>query len=487
MDLVTLSDITTLLGDSNDDDYDSEYEINFNIDEFYTEVLQNMHKNVAFDSKYYDLSKVHVDGLSDTYDVSTELQKHVMFLLNNNSPRLVFTNARKISNIIGIQGYVFLVDLESPNGTSIKDFAVLKSPQLMTQQTVVKYEAIISLLGINSLRKHVPNFGFAYAAFNCSQSVFIEDEPRAWCNSKGSAPYIVYEYIGSSQSLRDYLKESTSGVDTNSMASIVLQIIFSLKYAYESIKFTHFDLHPKNILLQQIDHVTSIKYPLSDGVRVDTDKIVKIIDYGFSYINIENAGIGTPNSPYIIGDYHRIFTTMTYYKTYNPDVNNMLHDIAAFFPKDTTKIYDLSYKKFIAHALSIVSKYDTIHRYTDSTIQQKRMTDATLLVSNKFYYDKIQKYMNDILRVIDSMNNKRTLDIVTNLKIIDTYVTMYNMIKFLKSKNIINKNNNIKVNGSYKPVFRKDDMRTIVKYIKRAKDPLYDALRTTSNVVEEVQ
>ena len=76
--------------------------------------------------------------------------------------------------------------------------------------------------------------------------------------------------------------------DVSDLKNILKQIIYSIYEAHKILKFTHYDLHNKNILIQSLDKNILIKY-LNAGEEVTTDKLVIIIDLEFSHIQLDTT------------------------------------------------------------------------------------------------------------------------------------------------------------------------------------------------------
>lgn len=95
---------------------------------------------------------------------------------------------------------------------------------------------------------------------------------------------LLMEHVGSTTSLYDIIRDTS--VDENVIFCTIKHILLSLAIAQQSKKFTHYDLHSKNILMRKCKYDTVFVYIL------DTDNqfcvptygyYPVIIDYGFSY------------------------------------------------------------------------------------------------------------------------------------------------------------------------------------------------------------
>ena len=154
------------------------------------------------------------------------------------------------------------------------------------------------------------------------------------------------------------MEESNKNNDWSWIPSFILQIGNALQKAYELFDYTHYDLHPKNIIFEPLDSEYYIKY---DNYYVKTKFVVKIIDYGFNYIKFENKDFGIigfenegihPNSSYPLYDIVKLLYITKYYFSSNQSISGIenklprfidiilqyeLHLIKKFYDKDLTK------------------------------------------------------------------------------------------------------------------------------------------------------
>lgn len=169
-------------------------------------------------------------------------------------------------------------------------------------------EMIISIFGINNLRKKIPNFvylfGYGYCGYPFDRSSYVpitleSNLPKnnkseikniklisspQWCkNNVENTFYAVYENIRGIS-----LEKSIQSMNVIQIANIFFQILCSLRLARIELKFTHYDLHDQNILIKKSKEKIHILYDTKHGTRrILTDEIAMIIDFDLSRMEID--------------------------------------------------------------------------------------------------------------------------------------------------------------------------------------------------------
>lgn len=168
-------------------------------------------------------------------------------------------------------GAIFKIKLKE----SQKHCLVLKTGVYMTQN--LSHEYYCGLL-LNELRKEIPNFCMVFSLFGCSVPVITSDGENSKLMSlfdkiDNNKNHIVMERI-----------ESVAKIESLSIqnaALIILQLIYSL-YKASRFKFTHWDLHTKNVILRRGKGLCS--YTTENGTEwLDCSLIATIIDYGTAH------------------------------------------------------------------------------------------------------------------------------------------------------------------------------------------------------------
>ena len=111
------------------------------------------------------------------------------------------------------------------------------------------------------------------------------------CNDPIKRHVLFFEYI-KGYSMSKIIK-SKFDVDLSAILSSIKIILLATRLAYESVKFTHYDLHTSNILMTRCDKEKHLL------IELDSENIFsipthgwmpKIIDYGFAYVDKVDEG-----------------------------------------------------------------------------------------------------------------------------------------------------------------------------------------------------
>lgn len=153
------------------------------------------------------------------------------------------------------------------------------------------HELFINLLVTNRLRSTVPNFALTLGQFVTSPP-FIRRPPIAltrdeiqietWGQTrKGATLWIVQEYIEDAVTLGEFIE---SGCSLEQYLSLLVQLLFALQVAYERFAYTHFDLHPSNVLVKRLPEERQIAYPFG---TITTNYLAVIIDQEMAYVEVD--------------------------------------------------------------------------------------------------------------------------------------------------------------------------------------------------------
>lgn len=155
------------------------------------------------------------------------------------------------------------------------------------------HEYFIGVYGVNKLRKYVPNFMYTFGMFHCGKIIQeLQDENKvlSLCNDMDTS-YIILEYIPNSISFANAIL--TKRLNKDVWINIYIQLMYSLIIANEKIDFTHYDLHPDNVLIRYLDENVSIPYTTErETIYVNTNFVATIIDYGYSHIQYKGKHYG---------------------------------------------------------------------------------------------------------------------------------------------------------------------------------------------------
>jgi hypothetical protein len=203
-------------------------------------------------------------------------------MYRNNRIRSYIHSLRQIG-AESVEGYAMAASFENA-----ADLFVVKAPRDPRRDDLL-HELVVGLYGTNRLRQFIPNFAYIFGGFKCSPPLIdpATKEVVTWCLSNENAVnYVLYENIMPSVSAGDYFPAATGP----QFVSTYLQLLYALRTAHGKIDYTHYDLHFNNVLLRTPDMnghsgPFQIEYETERGVEyLTTDKIVTIIDYGFSHI-----------------------------------------------------------------------------------------------------------------------------------------------------------------------------------------------------------
>jgi hypothetical protein len=185
------------------------------------------------------------------------------------------------------------ITLTATLGNLLRNDIVVKYPKVGD----LTHEVFVGLLGTNKLRKYVPNFSFIYGGFSCSPPIIGSDEEvKDFCVSQRPGQplnYALYENVTPAVSAHDLIKRMSG----EEFLNFYLQLVLALAVAHEQIRFTHFDLHDKNVLARELPSPVNILYPVQGKeYHIKTSYVATIIDYGFSsfeYQGMQFSSLGS--------------------------------------------------------------------------------------------------------------------------------------------------------------------------------------------------
>ena len=187
------------------------------------------------------------------------------------------------------------------------------------------HEAFVGLAALNQLRELTPAFIYTYGLLTCGVDERNRELTKAnYCvKSDTQERYLFLEYVPNAVTLFHYISNSIRIGDLSRIPEILLQVFSALNAAGKMCGFTHHDLHTANILIQKNSGPDLIEIPLhfDDGVRMlKTDLIVRIIDYGYSRVVIDEIPYWNNSKAVSAKSYHSPFSDfakiiqMVYYR-----------------------------------------------------------------------------------------------------------------------------------------------------------------------------
>lgn len=242
----------------------------------------------------------------------------------------------------GANGSASVANIGAANGL----FTVIVKTSLNPQDDDLMHEVFVGLAGTNKLRKQIPNFSFVYGGFQCGPLGPADKtkQIKTFCEASESqvVTYALYENI-KGESLE---KSIINGISGDSFMSVLMQVLLAINYSNITIDFTHYDLHPGNIICRQPygDEIFGMEYYLQDGSPryVYSSAIATFIDYGQSHIKYKGQDYGIDLHPfdgqngfksYPLFDAFKIIAFCTYYglTTGNQEVYDVCQTLMLFF------------------------------------------------------------------------------------------------------------------------------------------------------------
>lgn len=194
-----------------------------------------------------------------------------------------------------VEGYA----MEGTYGNA-SDLFILKAPR---RGKDLIHEIIVGMYCTNKMRAFNPNFSYVYGYMKCSPPVIDAKttEVISYCYGKNDVEYVIYENVTDSISMREFVETCTG----KEWLEVYLQVILSLLDAHARFRFTHYDLHAGNVLIQKKVRFDKnetrsggvvpfqIKYPYyGRDIYLRTSNLARIIDYGFGYFEYMSKSYG---------------------------------------------------------------------------------------------------------------------------------------------------------------------------------------------------
>lgn len=259
------------------------------------------------------------------------------------------------------------------------------------------HEAFVGLTSTNKLLKCIPNFVYTFGLYDN----FILTEK---IDGSSLFQFIQNDTVTSKFTLKNFLQ-------------IILEISLALHIAQNECGFVHYDMAPWNImLLENVDQI-SYDYVLRHDyiVRVKTNLIPIIIDYGKSHVLYENMHYGTIN-PYKINKCQDIITLLITsltqickYQTLNhSDIKDVL-TLANFIAN--TKYLSLRLphnKQRFTHFTELKQFLHNAHKYDDILNSNKYELEDKTPLDLYEYILKNFKYKFNVENVFTYKNNMQT-------------------------------------------------------------------------------
>ena len=235
--------------------------------------IQNEYKKIKYLKTYPITDKLlNENSIIPKYDRSYGLLRGIHLIINMNKFKHNSTCIKQIfSNKLGVVNEYSFLDFS---------FAV-KSTNDDNKIKEHIHETYISLTCINKLVKLTPNFVYNFGLYKT-----IKNDSKYY--------NVITEYI-EGQTLKAYITDQEFSFQK--YIFIILQICLALHVAQKEVSLVHNDLTPWNIIIRKLDKPINVDYVINHTkvIRIKTDIIPVIIDYGKAHVIYENMHYGFIN------------------------------------------------------------------------------------------------------------------------------------------------------------------------------------------------
>jgi hypothetical protein len=297
------------------------------------------------------------------------------------------------------------------------------------------HEGIVGLFCGNKMREILPTFVWTYGFTNCDLPVFVKNKNKYEIVSACSDDkYIglITEFV-EGQSLYDYFD---SKVSKKQFISLILIVLYSLKYANEKFDFVHWDLHFTNIIMRKLESNNQYVYLPNESKYIWTgDKLPTIIDYGNSSFSYKNN---------ILSIYFRADLGI------RPDLtSSSMNDIIKLFSslyikvKGNPELYPV-FLKIYANLTGVISKsqVEKVMEVMDDNFDYFPNYDQNIIDN------AVIQTLDDLINYIESLQP----DIITKVK--PEYVLSCSKHKCLSQDEIVDS------------VFSRSEIQTVSEFLK---------------------
>jgi hypothetical protein len=159
------------------------------------------------------------------------------------------------------------------------------------------HEAFVGLFGLNPLRKKgIPNFAYIYGGFESCPPIINPETKKILPWGSPDIPsdmifYTIFENTNFIETFEDSCKNDSYDV----ILSYFLQVVLALKAAHDYCKYTHYNLHTRNVILRKTgSNPIEIEYQLGDMkssnskvyIKSPKGNIATIQEFSTNYIYI---------------------------------------------------------------------------------------------------------------------------------------------------------------------------------------------------------
>ena len=206
---------------------------------------------------------------------------------------------RKVKNISQKDYIIDSVNSIGTNGIVLLLYNnIIAKTVTSTNVDPIEYEYDVQII-LNKLRDIIPNFTKTLDLIECNNYIaqmihnnmtlqknivndVLHNQPMCSKTFKYKSKYILQEYINGETLFDSVFNEY---INKNDVLLIYIQILFALQIAQNEYKFTHYDLHSNNIILETLDEPCIYSYYLNNKLyEIPVKYKAMIIDFGHSFI-----------------------------------------------------------------------------------------------------------------------------------------------------------------------------------------------------------
>ena len=218
---------------------------------------------------------------------------------------------------------------------------IVKSANREDQNVDLIHEYVVGSV-LNELRSQIPNFSMMLGVVSCGANYNNGNGIALQCLSQDQQFYsIVYEK-SNGMTMSQWLNND---IHFDYILDVLVQLFLALQMAWQKCKFTHYDLHTENVLVEELNDYIVIKYVINgQDYYLKTKYIVHIIDYGLSRIEWQGHNLANyaffniflgPYQDNPAADILHITSTVIYWIIVNrPSMTNIYQTMSKykFFP-----------------------------------------------------------------------------------------------------------------------------------------------------------
>lgn len=389
------------------------------------EIQLEEENHIVSTSKTYPKTEkcINENSLIPSIERSHGLLKGIQYALNMSHDNMIFEDIIFQNKLGTINKYNFL-------GFQL----AVKSTKDVSKKQEHIHETFIGLKCINELLKDVPNFIYIFNNYENSETDEIN---------------VVTEYING-QTLQEYIHGDTFSV--NEYIFIILQICLALHVAQRKYCFVHNDLTPWNIMIKKLDEPIYVDYLISykKVIRIKTDIIPIIIDYGKSHIIYENTHHGYINMYKFssVTDILSILITSVYQiiteKQLNKHDFNSILKFANFVSKTSYRHDPFTNSKELKKFLYNMKKYSNLISENKYELEKQTPLDMFNYIRRNIRYKYDIENVSEYNSIMNSGHSEQIFDFILSKnkeERLQSYLNIFNNIK--KGGNIVTPNNNL--------------------------------------------